>query len=192
MAISGRSISEGVPLRGLAEAQAEAAEGRRLPPVERWNPPHCGTLPIEISADGRWHYLGSEIARPALVRLFSTILRREPDGSYVLVTPAEKITITVADAPFLAVQMEVMSPGPAQVISFLTNVGDRVTLDAAHPLRVAVAPATGEPRPYVRVRGGLEARLARPVFYELVELALEAEGQLVVHSAGARFVLGAI
>ena len=173
-------------LRGLAALQADLAKGRKLPPVEKWNPPHCGPIPMRIARDGTWHYMGTPIGRAAMVRLFSTILRREPDGSHVLVTPVERVGIEVEDAPFIAVSVEIAGGK----LTFMTNVGDEVTADADHPIRVEEDAATGEPSPYVRVRGGLEARLARPVFYELADLAEERDGVMGVTSAGAFFPLG--
>jgi hypothetical protein len=173
-------------LRGLAELQADFAKGRSLPPVDKWNPPYCGAIPMRIARDGTWHYMGTPIGRAAMVRLFSTILRREPDGSHVLVTPVERVGIDVEDAPFIAVSVEAKDGA----LHFLTNVGDAVTADADHPIRVVEDPATGEPSPYVLVRGRLEARLARAVFYELAELAEERDGVMGVWSAGAFFRLG--
>lgn len=175
-------------LRGLAEAQAEAAHTRKLPPVETWNPPDCGDIDMRIAVDGTWFYLGTPIGRPALVRLFSTILRREADGRYVLVTPVEKVGLKVEDAPFVAVRVD----AEGGRLRFLTNVGDEVVAGAEHPLRVAFRGA--EPRPYVRVRGQLEARVSRAVFYELVAMAEEratATGrELGVWSDGVWFSLG--
>ena len=177
-------------LRGLAEIQAEAAAGRRLPPVEKWNPPHCGSIPMRIARDGTWHYMGTPIGRPRMVRLFSTILRKDPH-EFVLVTPVERVAIEVEDAPFVAVTLEVDGAGADRRLTFTTSVGDQVTADAAHPIRVAENAATGEPSPYVLVRGGLEARISRAVFYELADLAEERDGKMVVESGGAAFVLGA-
>lgn len=156
-------------LQGLAEMQGELARGRALPPVDRWNPQHCGKIDLRIARDGTWYYLGTPIGRPALVRLFSTILRRESDGSFCLVTPVEKAEIHVEDAPFLAVSVHVTGAGPSASYEFLTNVGDRVVADKDHGLRVTVDPMTQEPRPYIHVRRGLEARIARSLYYELVE-----------------------
>mgnify|MGYP001319021549 CR=1 FL=1 len=167
---------------------------RKKPPVDSWNPPFCGEIDMRIARDGSWHYMGSPIARPAMVKLFASTLRREPDGSYVLVTPVEKCGIRVDDAPFVAVEMTETGEGDARMIAFRTNVDDVVPLDAEHPLRVEVDPETGEPSPYIRVRGGLEALLARSVFYQLVEMAQEREhaGRRVlgVQSAGQFFPLG--
>lgn len=179
-------------LRGLAEAQAEAAHTRKLPPIDKWNPPDCGDIDMRISVDGTWFYLGTPIGRPALVRLFSTILRREADGRYVLVTPVEKVGLTVEDAPFVAVRVDAEGEGNARRLRFLTNVGDEVIAGSEHPLRVAFRGT--EPRPYVHVRGGLEARVSRAVFYELVAMAEErattAGRALVVRSEGVDFSLG--
>lgn len=175
---------------------------RKKPPVHLWNPPFCGQIDMRIARDGSWHYMGSPIPRPAMVKLFASILRREPDDSYVLVTPVEKCQIRVDDAPFLAVEATVVDQktgageGTDRMIVFRTNVDDVVPLDAEHPLRVAVNPATGEPSPYVLVRDRLEALLARPVFYQLVEMAEEREvagrAMLGVESAGRFHVLGEV
>lgn len=177
-------------LRGLAALQAEAAAGRRLPPVEKWNPPHCGSIPMRIARDGTWHYMGTPIGRPRMVRLFSTVLRRDP-GEFVLVTPVERVAIEVEDAPFIAVTVDVAGEGDSQTLTFTTNVGDQVTADADHPIRVSENPETEEPSPYVLVRGGLEARIARAAFYEMADLAVERDGRLGVFSGGAFFPLGA-
>jgi hypothetical protein len=181
-------------LRGLADLQAESAHTRKLPPVEKWNPPFCGDLDMRIATDGTWFYLGTPIGRPGLVRLFSTILRREADGSYVLVTPVEKVGIKVDDAPFVAVRVDAEGKGREQTLSFMTNVGDATVAGADHALRVTFCGPEREPRPYVHVRGGLEARIARPVFYELVNLAEERATdtgrELGVWSGGVFFSLG--
>ncbi|MDF1847144.1 MAG: DUF1285 domain-containing protein [Parvibaculaceae bacterium] len=129
---------------------------------------------MRIKRDGTWHYLGSPIGRQRLVRLFSTVLRKDEDD-YFLVTPVEKIGITVDDVPFLAVAMSVEGEGQSQVLSFETSVGDSVTVDAEHPMRFEVDEATGEPAPYVLVRARLEALINRAVFYDLVELGVEEE-----------------
>ncbi len=177
---------------GLASLQAEAAHGCGLPPVESWNPPNCGDIDIRIARDGAWYHLGTPIARRELVRLFSTVLRREADG-YYLVTPSEKLRIVVEDAPFLAVLVDAEGKGRKQRLSFTTNVGDIVTAGADHPIRVVTNAKTREPAPYLLVRRGLEARIARNVFYRLADLAVEAPGtpgMLGVWSAGRFFVLG--
>ena len=181
-------------LRGLADVQAEAAHTHKLPPVEKWNPPFCGDLDMRIAADGSWFYLGTPIGRPGLVRLFSTILRREADGSYVLVTPVEKVGIKVDDVPFIAVRVDASGEGQAQTLQFTTNVGDSVTAGSAHKMRVEFRGPEREPRPYLHVRGALEARIARPVFYELVNLsqerALPVGRELGVWSGAEFFSLG--
>lgn len=184
-------------LRGLAQAQAEGAMRHALPPVDRWNPADCGEIDMRIARDGSWHYLGTPIGRPALVRLFSTILRREGDGRYVLVTPVEKVGLKVDDVPFIAVSLDVEGDGHDQRLRFLTNVGDETVASAEHPLRVAYRGADGEPQPYVHVRGGLEARLSRSVFYELIAMAgerIDQDGQreLGVWSCGQYFPLGSL
>ncbi len=178
-------------LESVVAAAKAQAPGRGLPPVHLWHPAHCGEIDIVIRANGQWIHEGSPIGREALVRLFSTVLRLDPDG-YHLVTPAEKMRITVEDAPFVAVKVERITDERGGVLRFTTNVGDEVEADAAHPIRVETDRLTGEPRPYVMVRRGLEALIARPVFYELVDMAAEPPGEdaLVVDSAGERFVLG--
>jgi len=161
-------------------------EERRLPPVEQWNPQHCGDSEMRITRDGTWYHQGSPIGRPAMVRLFSTVLRREVDGGHVLVTPIEKLAIEVEDAAFVATAMKVEGSGPSMRLAFQLNTGDLVTAGPAHPLRFA---DDGEgPRPYLQVRGGLEALVARPVFYELADLALANDvGAPGVWSDGAFF-----
>jgi hypothetical protein len=174
-------------LAGLYEAVASAAASGRGPaPVHLWNPANCGEIDLRIARDGTWFHEGSPIGRPALVRLFSTVLRRDEDGFW-LVTPVEKLRITVEDAPFLAIALE----RDGEVIRFATNVGDLVEAGPEHPIRVETA-AGGEPRPYLHVRGGLEALIARPVFYELVAMGEERAGRLMVPSSGAWFDLGAL
>ncbi|AMW34708.1 DUF1285 domain-containing protein [Haematospirillum jordaniae] len=135
-------------------------------------PDSCGDLGLSIDRNGDWFYLGSPIRRPELVRLFASVLSRDASGTYWLVTPAERGTVSVADVPFVAVDMTVAHPGPDQVISLHTNVDDVVVLDDAHPLRMARDRATGCPLPYIYIRKGLEARLSRPVYYRMVDLAL--------------------
>jgi len=171
-----------------------------LPPTSsqsgRIGPQQCGEFAIRIGRDGTWYYLNSPIGRKPLVKLFSTVLRREADGSYWLVTPYERGRIEVEDVPFIAVEVTVEGTGPAQRLRFRTNLDDEVVADRDHPIRVVEDPETGEPTPYIMVRGGLEARLTRPVFYELVERAesRDEEGveQLGVWSDGQFFLLGRI
>ncbi len=166
---------------GLAAAATEAAR-RGPPPVHLWDPPFCGDLDIEIRRDGTWFYLGTPIGRPALVRLFASILKLEA-GRYYLVTPVEKVGIRVQDAPFVAVdctveKVEGPEAGGQCGLRFATNVGDEVTAGPEHPLRI-VFDGQGQPRPYVMVRRGLEALIDRKTFYRMVDLASPArhEGQ---------------
>ncbi|MCW3838028.1 DUF1285 domain-containing protein [Sphingomonas canadensis] len=163
-------------------------EGARLPPVDRWNPAHCGDSEMRIARDGTWYHQGSPIGRQPMVRLFSTILRREPDGGYVLVTPAEKLDIAVEDAPFVAVEMKAEGEGAAMTLGFRLNTGDLVTAGPEHALRFEER-AEG-PRPYLHVRGGLEALVSRPVYYQLAEIALSNGSEPPgVWSGGAFFPL---
>jgi hypothetical protein len=149
------------------------AKGRGPAPVERWNPDYCGEIDMRIGADGTWFYMGTPIGRPALVRLFSTVLRRDPDR-FVLVTPVERIGIEVEDAPFAAVEMAVEGEGDARSVAFRTNVDDLVQVGPDHPLRFE-AGEDGGLKPYVLVRGGLWARLTRALTYDLVDLGEERE-----------------
>lgn len=176
---------------GLASLQKEAAAGRRLPPVEQWHPAHCGEIDIRIARDGTWFHQGMPIGRKEIVRLFSTILRKDADGVH-LVTPVEKMRIRVDDAPFVAVLLDAEGAGSNQTLIFTTNVGDEVRAGAENPLRVSTNSESGEPAPYVHVRGGLEARISRAVFYQLVELAVAgAEPDVLgVWSSGSFFPLG--
>ncbi len=175
------------------EALLKERQGKGPAPVEAWNPPYCGDIGLAIAADGTWLYRGSPIRRPEMVKLFARVLRRDPDGRHYLVTPAEKVDVAVADAPFLAVEMEVRGAGAKQDIVLRTNVDDVVTVGAAHPLRFAVEPGTGGLVPYVLVRGRLEARVTRALVMDLVALADEnaARDALGVWSGGAWFPLDA-
>ena len=168
-------------LCGLSLAEIAAlAEAKKLPPVESWNPAHCGDSAMRIASDGSWYHEGRPIGRPAMVRLFSTILRREPDGGYVLVTPAEKLTIHVEDVPFVAVEMKSEGGGAARRLAFRLNTGDLIIAGPDHQLRP----------PYIEVRRGLDARLSRPVYYELAEIALtEGNQQPGIWSGGQFFPL---
>ncbi len=166
-----------------ASARVAAKKNSGLPPVHLWNPPFCGDLDIRIARDGTWFYLGSPIRRPELVRLFSGILRRKGDA-YFLVTPVEKVGITVDDAPFVAVDFEATGHGAAQSLRFETNVGDHVTAGPEHPIRVMRDPQTGEPSPYVMVRAGLEALIDRKSFYRLAEIGDRQEGWFGLWSEG--------
>ncbi|WP_018183741.1 DUF1285 domain-containing protein [Kaistia granuli] len=174
----------------LAALIARAGTFRGPAPVHLWNPAHCGVIDIRIDWSGAWHHEGRPIQREALIRLFATVLRREPDGGYVLVTPAEKLAIRVDDVPFIAVEMAVEHKEGGPSLVFRTNGGDVVTVDADHPLRVAVNGEDGGLVPYVRVRGGLEARLARPLVHELAAHFEQRGADIGVASAGCFFVLG--
>ena len=169
-----------------ASASAIAKQSRGLPPVQDWTPPFCGNLDMRIARDGTWFYQGTPIGRPALVRLFSTILRRDGDD-YFLVTPVEKVGITVDDAPFVAVDVEAEGAGQDQTLRFETNVGDHVTAGPDHPIRVDRDPETGEPAPYVLVRANLEALIDRKSFYRLVEIGDRQDGWFGLWSGGAFF-----
>ena len=171
-----------VSAEGLARAAAEAAGERGLPPVHLWDPPFCGDIDMRIARDGTWFYLGTPIGRKELVRLFAGIIRREGEA-YFLVTPVEKVGITVEDAPFVAVDVERTEGG----VAFVTNVGDRVVADADHPVRVERESVTGEPRPYVLVRRNLEALIDRKSFYRLVEMGEVRDGWFGVASGGVFF-----
>ena len=173
-------------LNAVAEA-AKQAPGKGLPPVHLWHPEHCGDIDIVIRADGVWMHEGSPIGRKELVRLFSTVLRKDPDG-YHLVTPVEKLKIAVEDLPFQAVAMR--REGDALI--FTTDVGDEVRAGEDDPIVVETDPTTGEPAPRIHVRRDLWARIARSVFYEMVEMAQEVDGRLVVRSGGQVFSLGAV
>jgi len=178
---------EGVIAAATAAAGDEPRK-RGLPPVHLWNPAHSGKIDIVIRKDGAWVHEGGIIGREALVRLFSTILRRDPDGFW-LVTPVEKLRIEVEDAPFTAVRVDRVG----EALRFVTNVGDEVEAGPEHAIRVEAGEA-GEPRPYLHVRRGLEALITRPVFYELAEMAQERETRhgpmLGVESNGAWYPVG--
>jgi hypothetical protein len=184
-------MTEGVGgLEGVIAA-AKQAPGRGLPPVHLWNPTHCGDIDIVIKRNGLWFHEGTPIGREALVRLFSTVLRKDADG-YVLVTPVEKLSIKVEDAPFIAVRVDRVG----EALRFITNVGDIVEAGPDNAIRVQMDPDTGEPRPYLHVRRGLEALIARPVFYEIAEMAQELESDagpaMFVSSNGAWFEVGPV
>lgn len=168
--------------------------GRGPAPVERWEPAHCGALDIQIRSDGSWHYNGSPIGRERLVRLFSTVLRKDADGETYLVTPVEKIRIEVEDAPFLAVELASTTHDGETVLTFRTNVGDIVEAGPDHPLRFEGADDGAGLKPYLLVRGRLEALLTRSLVHDLVALAepaqVDGSDVLVVRSKGAQFVLG--
>lgn len=187
---SARESAQG--LDGLAAAAKDGArENKGLPPVHLWNPPFCGDLDMRIAADGTWFYTGTPIGRPALVRLFSTILKRE-DGKYFLVTPVEKVGITVDDAPFLAVEMQKEQDASGTVLKFRTNVDDWVTCDGDHRLRFAQA-EDGGLTPYLHVRSDLWAKVTRAIYCDLVDMGeermIDGAAMFGIASGGAFFAM---
>ncbi|WP_409434120.1 DUF1285 domain-containing protein [Litorimonas sp. RW-G-Af-16] len=169
-------------------ALADTKDGER--PVERWNPEHCGEMDMVINSDGSWWHEGSRITRKGLVELFASILRKDADGVTYLVTPVEKIAIVVERAHFIATRVDIEGEGEAQRVFFTTNMDEVVEAGHDNPIRVETDPETLEPSPFVTVRGRLEASLARPVFYELVNAAVEKDHQLGVFAGGEFFPLG--
>jgi hypothetical protein len=178
-----------IELQGISLAELQKLiDERRLPPVEHWNPERCGHSGMRIARDGRWYHQGEPIRRPAMVRLFSTVLRREADGRHVLVTPVEKLEIDVESTAFRAVEMQVEGEGRNRRIAFRLDSGDAVIVDADHPL--GIMETEQGPSPRVLVRHGLEAELTRPLYYELAELALaESAQQPGIWSSGTFFPL---
>ncbi len=150
-------------------ASAPAVSGKGAPPLHLWHPPFCGNIDMRIARDGTWFYLGTPIGRPGMVKLFSSIIRREGDA-YFLVTPVEKVGITVDDAPFVAIDLESSGEGHNQRVTFTTQVGDTAIAGPEHPLRVVRDAVTGEPSPYVLIRANLEALIDRKSFYRLIDL----------------------
>ena len=185
---NGATQARDFSLQDLMDALADTSDDRR--PVERWNPDYCGEMDLVIKADGSWWHEGSRITRKGLVELFASVLRKDEDGRTYLVTPVEKLGIQVARAPFLAIRVDAMGAGQDQRLFFKTNLDETVEAGPDHPIRVETDPDTLEPDPYVRVRGRLDAAINRAVFYELVELAEEVDGQLGVWAGGAFFPLG--
>ncbi len=183
-------IAEG--LSGLEALITRAGgSGKGLPPVDQWNPKFCGDLPMEIKADGSWHYMGTPIGRHALVKLFSSVLRKDEDGKTYLVTPVERVGITVEDAHFIVVEMNVHHVDGEQVITFRTNMDDVFEAGEAHPIRFEIVKGNQGVKPYVLVRGRLEGVLARSVMYELISHGeeIEFDGQLMfaIRSNGSVF-----
>lgn len=177
---------------GLEALISRAASTERgLPPVDRWNPEFCGDLDMEIRADGTWFYMGTPIGRAPLVRLFSTVLRKDEDGKTYLVTPVEKVGIRVEDAPFIGVEMNVSAQGPDQELTFRTNVGDVVEAGADHPMRFEIAGENDELKPYLHVRGRLEALISRALMYDIVDLGraemVDGVETFCVRSGGVSF-----
>jgi hypothetical protein len=192
--MAAQEISAAGDAAGLAALIARAASQtgeRGLPPVDRWNPPFCGDIDMEIRADGTWFYMGTPIGRAPLVRLFSTVLRKDVDGATYLVTPVEKVGIRVVDAPFVAVEMSVTEREGRQVLTFRTNVGDVVEAGDQHPLRFVFHGGNDELKPYLHIRGRLEALVSRAVMNDLVELGerrlIDGVEMFCVRSAGATF-----
>lgn len=167
------------------EALVKAQAGKGPAPVEKWNPPYCGDIGMRIRSDGVWFYQGSPIGRMALVKLFAGVLRKDADGRHYLVTPAEKVDVAVDDAPFLAVEMELRGSGRGQSLTFRTNVDDIVEAGPGHPIRFVVEPGSEGLKPYLLVRGRLEALVTRALYYDLVELAVTGDkGGLGLWSGG--------
>ena len=185
-------LAEAGEAGALSSLIARAARaGKGAPPVERWNPPFCGDLDMEIRGDGSWWYMGTPIGRMPLVQLFSSVLRKDDDGKTYLVTPVEKVGIRVADAHFLAVELAVTGEDESRVLTFRTNVGDVVEAGPERPLRFVEDEETGGMKPYLRVRGRLEALVTRAMTYELLELGEEVEidgrAMIAVRSGGELF-----
>jgi len=176
--------------KGLAAIEEALANSPSARPVESWNPPHRGDSHMRIAADGQWFHEGAVIRRDALVRLFASVLRREADGGFVLVTPVEKLSIAVDDAPFIAVDMDIAGEGRDQVLGFRTNVGDYVRAGVDHPLRLAQGDDGGF-KPYVTVRSGLEALATRAVAVDVADLIGPGPGGdgLGLYSDGAFFAV---
>ena len=179
-------------LQQLMQAQ-DSDQNKALPPVNSWNPELSGDIDLFINRQGEWFHEGVQFQREALAKLFASILRKDGDEYFVL-TPVEKWRIRVEDAPFLITQLDLINPGPEQQLQLQTSQGDRVWVDAEHPLWLVTDSITGEPSPYVRVRDRLDGLLARSVFYQLIELAeeqqIEGKTQLGIYSCGQFFVLG--
>lgn len=194
--MTGETLKATTDAAGLAalisRASAQTSGGKSsLPPVERWEPPFCGDLDMEIRADGTWFYMGTPIGRAPLVRLFSTVLRKDEDGKTYLVTPVEKVGIRVQDAHFVAVEMSATENAGESLLTFRTNVGDVVEAGPDHPLRFEIVGENHELKPYLAVRGRLEALVSRAVMYDLVERGetVDVDGKVMfaVRSGGAVF-----
>lgn len=181
--MTNRSSHGGEASGGLGglERTLRRSKSRGPAPVHLWNPPYCGEIGMRIAADGTWFYQGSPIGRAALVQLFASVLRKDEDGRHYLVTPVEKIGVDVDDVPFLAVELDRTGEGAEQILSFRTNVDDHVTVDADHALRFEHDPVNGGLVPYILVRGRLEARVTRAIYYDLVEMAVTEDVDGVDH-----------
>jgi hypothetical protein len=176
------------------EGLVKQISDQKYPPVDKWQPDFCGNIDMRIEADGTWYYMGTPITRERMVRLFASVLRKDDDGETYLVTPVEKIGITVVDAPFVATSVEMLQQDGRQTLVFETNVGDKIMAGASNPIHVDINEETQEPRPYIKVRGNLEALIGRSVFYQMVEAAntIEKSGkqELLIESDGIEFSLG--
>ena len=168
-------------------------EKNSLPPVDKWNPKFCGDIDMKIMRNGKWFYMGTEIKRPAMVKLFSGILRLDSDNCYYLVTPVEKVRISVEDAPFIATSLISENKDNINHLYFITNVNEKILLTKNNPLEIKINNITQEPSPYIFVRKNLKALISRSVFYELIELAtkknIDGKDCLVLASAGEVFKL---
>ena len=180
-----------VNLKGIETIYSFSNSNKKsLPPIEKWNPPFCGDIDMTISKSGKWYYMGSEIKRPAMVKLFSGILRLESDNSYYLVTPVEKVRIQVEDAPFVAVAITKEQSEGMNTVTFRTNLNDEIVLSKENPLSIEIK-KNDEPSPYITVRNNLRALISRSVFYELVDLAetipIDGVPYLAIKSQGEIF-----
>ena len=180
-----------VNLKGIETIYSFSKSNKKsLPPIEKWNPPFCGDIDMTISKSGKWYYMGSEIKRPAMVKLFSGILRLESDNSYYLVTPVEKVRIQVEDAPFVAVALTKEQSEGMKTVTFRTNLNDEIVLSKENPLSIEIK-KNDEPSPYITVRNNLRALISRSVFYELVDLAetipIDGVPYLAIKSQGEIF-----
>ena len=180
-----------VNLKGIETIYSFSKSNKKsLPPIEKWNPPFCGDIDMTISKSGKWYYMGSEIKRPAMVKLFSSILRLESDNSYYLVTPVEKVRIQVEDAPFVAVAITKEQSEGMNTVTFRTNLNDEIVLSKENPLSIEIK-KNDEPSPYITVRNNLRALISRSVFYELVDLAetipIDGVPYLAIKSQGEIF-----
>ena len=180
-----------VNLKGIETIYSFSKSNKKsLPPIEKWNPPFCGDIDMTISKSGKWYYMGSEIKRPAMVKLFSGILRLESDNSYYLVTPVEKVRIQVEDAPFVAVAITKEQSEGMNTVTFRTNLNDEIVLSKENPLSIEIK-KNDEPSPYITVRNNLRALISRSVFYELVDIAetipIDGEPYLAIKSQGEIF-----
>lgn len=187
MSIDHKIDSTGFRPELFALKAEKASDGKKLPPVHLWNPEFCGDIDMRIRRDGSWDYMGTPITRERMVKLFSTILRRD-DDDYFLVTPVEKVGIKVDDAPFVAIEMVIKDDH----IYFRTNLDDYVKVDENHPIYVTIDDKTGEPSPYVRVRDRLDALISRSVYYQLAEFAVEKDGQYGITSGNKFFPIGEV